>query len=585
MNKGKVSKEVQKEIKAIFWNTAGIARKDEEFWEYIQDFDIINFTETWIEEKQWKKMEALMPKEYNWVTQYAARDKKRGRGVGGMITGVKKNIRMEEVQKETQGIISYGVEINGGKWKIISIYNREGKKKSLEELEEIIEGDGWKKMIVGGDFNARTAEKGEIVWDGEEEGSRRYSKDKIMNKQGIDLLEKIEKLGLEIKSFRIGERTESDHQPLEIELKATTEEIREREEVKEKEIEDWTEEGIKVYQENLKKRKAEKEEIQEEWEELVEEIKKAISKKKVKNKMQKVGKKPWWDKDCRNSKTKLNRSLRQMRKGNIKRTEFIEEKQRHNKLCETKKKEEREREQTKIAEIQNETEIWRYIKKERGRREKPEDNIEEQQWKRYFMELLEGGETRGNNDARNVREAGGNQEMPREEETKEEEEGFTEEEMENAIRRLKKKKATGEDRLKNEVWINADRETKEKLRKIMEKIWNGEKLPRGWKVGMIYPIHKKGDKKEVKNYRGVTLLDTAYKIYAMILEEKLRKEVERLKLLPETQAGFRKRRSCIDNIFALKIIAEKTITKKKGKFYVFFADLKAAFDKVNRKKL
>ncbi|EFN64070.1 hypothetical protein EAG_11892, partial [Camponotus floridanus] len=102
--------------------------------------------------------------------------------------------------------------------------------------------------------------------------------------------------------------------------------------------------------------------------------------------------------------------------------------------------------------------------------------------------------------------------VPREEETKEKREGITEEEMRNAIRRLKKKKATGEDRLKNEVWINADRETKEKLRKIMGKIWNGEKLPRGWKVGIIYPIHKKGDRKEVKNYREVTLLDTAYDI-------------------------------------------------------------------------
>lgn len=94
---------------------------------------------------------------------------------------------------------------------------------------------------------------------------------------------------------------------------------------------------------------------------------KSINKKKVKNKTQNVGKKPWWDKDCRNSKMKLNRSLRQMRKGNIERTEFIEEKQRHNKLYKTKKEEEKEREQTKIAEIQNETEIWRYIKKEKGR--------------------------------------------------------------------------------------------------------------------------------------------------------------------------------------------------------------------------
>lgn len=100
----------------------------------------------------------------------------------------------------------------------------------------------------------------------------------------------------EIKSFRIRERLESDYQPLEIELKATTEETRNREEVKKIEIEDWTEERIKIYQENLKKRKAEKEEIQEEWEELAKEIRKAINKKKVKNKMQNVGKKSWWDK-------------------------------------------------------------------------------------------------------------------------------------------------------------------------------------------------------------------------------------------------------------------------------------------------
>lgn len=41
-----------------------------------------------------------MPKEYNWVIQYTARDKKRGRGVGSMITGVKKNIKMKKKYKK-----------------------------------------------------------------------------------------------------------------------------------------------------------------------------------------------------------------------------------------------------------------------------------------------------------------------------------------------------------------------------------------------------------------------------------------------------------------------------------------------------
>jgi len=57
-------------------------------------------------------------------------------------------------------------------------------------------------------------------------------------------------------------------------------------------------------------------------------------------------------------------------------------------------------------------------------------------------------------------------------------------------------------------------------------------------------------------------MDTGYKILAMIIEEKLLKETERLGLLPETQAGFRKGRSGIDNIYILKTIAEKEINKR-----------------------
>lgn len=61
-------------------------------------------------------------------------------------------------------------------------------------------------MIKGGDFNARTAEKGKLIWDGEEEGNKRYSKDKIMNKQGIDLLENIEKMETRFTKWKQGRR-------------------------------------------------------------------------------------------------------------------------------------------------------------------------------------------------------------------------------------------------------------------------------------------------------------------------------------------------------------------------------------------
>lgn len=68
----------------------------------------------------------------------------------------------------------------------------------------------------------------------------------------------------------------------------------------------------------------------------------------------------------------------------------------------------------------------------------------------------------------------------------------------------------------------------------------------GWgyqKIGkkeQICPIYKKRDKRAGKGYRKVTLMDTAYKICAGILHERLKAEIENK--LKESQFGFRKER-------------------------------------------
>lgn len=78
------------------------------------------------------------------------------------------------------------------------------------------------------------------------------------------------------------------------------------------------------------------------------------------------------------------------------------------------------------------------------------------------------------------------------------------------------------------------------------------------------------------------MLCTAYKIYAEILKESLEKEVEKKEILPESQAGFRKGRSTIDNIFILNHLVQREKRKvgKEAKIYALFVDLKAVFDNV-----
>lgn len=76
-------------------------------------------------------------------------------------------------------------------------------------------------------------------------------------------------------------------------------------------------------------------------------------------------------------------------------------------------------------------------------------------------------------------------------------------------------------------------------------------------------------------------MNTAYKIYANILNEKMKKEVEK-KL--ERQFGFRAERSMMEAIYTLNFVVNKEISKKKRKIYILYWS-QVAFDKVDRVKL
>jgi hypothetical protein len=50
------------------------------------------------------------------------------------------------------------------------------------------------------------------------------------------------------------------------------------------------------------------------------------------------------------------------------------------------------------------------------------------------------------------------------------------------------------------------------IHKLINSVWNKEELPEQWKESIIVPIRKKGDKTDCKNYSGISLLSTSYKI-------------------------------------------------------------------------
>jgi len=222
-------------------------------------------------------------------------------------------------------------------------------------------------------------------------------------------------------------------------------------------------------------------------------------------------------------------------------------------MCERKKKEENERWERKAEEATRESEVWEIINKERKRR-RINEGIGMSEWREQFMRVLGGVEervVRGNG-----REMG-----------EEDREEISREEIRRIRINIKEGKAVGLDGIPGEVWKHGGEELEEWVRGYYNRIWKGEGWPQDWREGVIVPILKKGGGEKAEYYRGVTLMSTLYKIYATVLAERLREEVESKGIIPPNQTGFRKGIGTIDNIYVLNMLINSQINRKGEKWW------------------
>ena len=90
-------------------------------------------------------------------------------------------------------------------------------------------------------------------------------------------------------------------------------------------------------------------------------------------------------------------------------------------------------------------------------------------------------------------------------------------EVELATEKLKSHKSPGTDQIPAELIKAGGRAIHHEIHKLMVSIWNKEELPEEWKEPIIVPICNKVDKTHCSNYRGISILPTAYKILSNIL--------------------------------------------------------------------
>ena len=155
-------------------------------------------------------------------------------------------------------------------------------------------------------------------------------------------------------------------------------------------------------------------------------------------------------------------------------------------------------------------------------------------------------------------------------------------EIQDALKHLKNGKSPGADGIQAEL-LKADiNNTSKRIKRIIDTVWEHERAPQSWKRGLIVKLPKKGNLKDCKNWRGITLLPVVSKILGRVLIDRIRAGTD-CKLRKE-QAGYRSNRSTIDQIFILRNIIEQC-NEWQAPLYVNFIDFEKAFDSIHRESL
>lgn len=154
---------------------------------------------------------------------------------------------------------------------------------------------------------------------------------------------------------------------------------------------------------------------------------------------------------------------------------------------------------------------------------------------------------------------------------------ITEDEINQAIAKMKMHRAPGEDGIVLEAIKNGGQLLKRQIQKLFNLCLHGETVPIKWNNAIMILLHKKGDKTDLENYRPISLLNHLYKLFTRIITTRLEKKLDFYQT--REQAGFRSCFGTNDHLQTIKLLIEKTVEYNRP-LVLAFVDFHKAFDSI-----
>lgn len=156
---------------------------------------------------------------------------------------------------------------------------------------------------------------------------------------------------------------------------------------------------------------------------------------------------------------------------------------------------------------------------------------------------------------------------------------FTQSAVRRALRSLDIRKASGPDGIPAVVLKTCAAELTPVLTRLFERSYATATVPSSWKVALVHPIPKKGDRSDPSNYRPIAITSLLSKVMERVINLQLLGYLEEHQLISDRQYGFRHGRSAGDLLVYLTHRWAEAI-ESKGEALAVSLDIAKAFDRV-----
>jgi len=152
-------------------------------------------------------------------------------------------------------------------------------------------------------------------------------------------------------------------------------------------------------------------------------------------------------------------------------------------------------------------------------------------------------------------------------------------EVRNIIKAMRTNACPGPDKIPAEILKMLSQDMLEVITTFINVTLATATIPDAWRHTNIWTIHKGGDSFRCENYRPIALSDTLYKVYALLLTQRLVALLENKRVLSFAQAGARKNKSTFHKLITLTAIIEDA-KRRQSELHVGYVDLRKAYDSV-----